>query len=107
MSARHALTLILLFLIIAPVRANPMMPHMAASNAAPSGNGTVLGIDIPQGRLIIHHQELKSLGMPAMTTVFKVRDRSLMKDIEVGDRVGFRAQLVEDGLVVTSLIRDK
>jgi Cu(I)/Ag(I) efflux system protein CusF len=114
MPARHALPLILLFLIGAPVRADSMMPEMmamharmAASRPAPCGVGTVLRVDVPIGRLIIRHRELDGLGMPAMTTAFKVRDKSLMKGIKAGDQVGFQVEPSEDGLVVTALIRDK
>lgn len=110
MFARHALLPVLLLALLIPARADPAMPgmmgmpaRMAGSPAAPCGSGTVIGIDASIGRLVIRHDELERLGMPAMTTAFRVHDRSLLKDVKVGDRVGFVVVPSDDGLVVTAL----
>jgi len=65
--------------------------------------GQVLRVDNDMSRILIKHQELTGLGMPAMTMVFSVPDRSLLEGIKEGERIKFAAQVAPHGLSVTRL----
>jgi Cu/Ag efflux protein CusF len=41
--------------------------------------------------------------MPAMTMVFRVRDRAMLDKVRQGDKVRFRAERVDGALAVTAL----
>ena len=58
-----------------------------------SGSGIVKIVDRKEWWVEIEHGEIKDL-MPAMTMAFWIRNRSLLKDVQVGDKVDF--VLVED-----------
>ena len=60
-------------------------------------------VDAENGRLTIRHGEIKNLGMPPMTMVFQVRDKSWLEGVQPGSRIRFQA--VEEGgkYVVTAL----
>lgn len=81
--------------------------HGAAS--APSAadarlaEGTVKKIDKSAGKLTITHGPLESLGMPAMTMVFRAADPGLLDQVKVGDKIRFAAEKVGDALTVTSV----
>jgi Cu/Ag efflux protein CusF len=80
-----------------------MMAMSAGSPTAPCGQGTVVRVDASIGRVVIRHDEMESLGMPAMTTAFRVHDRSLLQDLHAGERIEFRVVPSDDGLIVTAL----
>lgn len=56
------------------------------------GVGVVRLINFNEGWLEIEHEEIKGL-MPAMVMEWSVVDRSLLKSVQVGDKVNF---VVED-----------
>ena len=68
------------------------------------GTGIVRTLNEKEGWVEIEHEEIKDL-MPAMTMEFWVRNRSLMNDVRVGDKVNF--VIVEDskGQYLTELKR--
>lgn len=68
------------------------------------GTGLVIILNRKEGWVEIEHEEIKDL-MPAMTMEFWVRNRSLMKQVRVGDKVDF--VVVEDskGQYITELKR--
>lgn len=45
-------------------------------------------------RLTLKHAEIKSLDMPAMTMVFRLRDKAMLQGLAVGDRV--RVQVLRE-----------
>lgn len=65
--------------------------------------GEVLKVDNDIGEIIIKHEKLTDLGMPAMTMVFKVSDRSLLEHVKAGKKVRFAAQTGPHGLLVTKI----
>jgi Cu(I)/Ag(I) efflux system protein CusF len=76
--------------------AKPMaeMPGMAMpASAAKIGKGTgvITEIDAKAGTLTVKHQPIASLGWPAMTMGFKAKPASLLKDLKVGQKIGFDA----------------
>lgn len=66
-------------------------------------NGEVLTVDDERSKIVIKHQELEDLGMPAMTMVFNVPDKSLLKGIIAGCKIKFAAQVAHGGLSVVKL----
>lgn len=113
MSARHAILPVVLLILLEPARAESLMQGMtgmparaAGEQAAPWCKGTVLRIDASIGRLVIQHDALTALDMPAMTTAFRLRNPSLLNGLKVGDRIGFRVAPSDTGLVVTALTKN-
>ena len=66
------------------------------------GTGIVRIINSKEGWVEIEHEEIKDL-MPAMTMEFWVRNRSLMKQVRVGDKVNFVVVEDDKGQYVTEL----
>lgn len=69
-------------------------------------SGEVLSVDDEWSKIVIKHQELEDLGMPAMTMVFNVPEKSLLKGVRVGDKIKFGAQVAPSGLSVVRLERE-
>ena len=71
--------------------------------AASTTNGEVRKVDREQGRLTLKHGPIANLEMPGMTMVFKVSDHALLDTVQTGDKVRFRAEMVDGKIVVTKL----
>jgi Cu/Ag efflux protein CusF len=65
--------------------------------------GEIKKVDKDTGKLTIKHGELKNLGMPGMTMVFKVQDPAMLYKVKQGDKVRFIADKVGGALTVTSI----
>jgi Cu/Ag efflux protein CusF len=65
--------------------------------------GEVTKIDIKQKKITIKHEELKSLGMPAMTMVFVVADEEMLGKVKPGQSVEFVAERVNGRITVTEI----
>ena len=66
-------------------------------------DGEIRKVDRDAGKLTIQHGEIRNLGMPAMTMVFRVRDRALLDKVQAGDKVRFRAERIDGAIVVTAI----
>lgn len=66
-------------------------------------DGEIKKIDKEAGKLTIKHGELKNLGMPGMTMVFKVKDPAMLDNVKPGDKVRFLADKVGGALTVTTI----
>ncbi len=75
----------------------------AGQAAAQATEGEVRKIDKDQGRITLKHGDIKNLDMPAMTMVFRVRDKALLDTVRVGDKVRFDAEKIDGQYVVTAL----
>jgi Cu/Ag efflux protein CusF len=69
----------------------------------PDVDGEVTKIDRAQSRLTLRHAEIKSLDMPPMTMVFRVRDPKALEGLAVGDKVRFAAEKVDGSYTVTAI----
>ncbi|UCG95953.1 MAG: copper-binding protein [Burkholderiales bacterium] len=89
-------------------------PALAQRQAEPSAHqggateelasGEVRRIDKAQKKITLRHGEIKSLDMPPMSMVFRVRPDDLIETVKVGDKVLFTVVKDADGsLVVTSI----
>ena len=76
--------------------------HGAATKNAPQKSALVDGlvrkVDKASARLTIAHGPLESLGMPAMTMAFSVKDPAMLRQVKVGDRIRFVAD-VDNGVL--------
>lgn len=71
--------------------------------AADMTDGEVRKIDKDNQKITLKHGEIKNLGMPGMTMVFKVRDAALLDKVQVGSKVRFTAESADGAIVVTAL----
>jgi len=84
----------------APIAASAQAGHAghampaASAPAAPAAmtNGVVKKIDKASGRVTIAHDEIRNLGMPPMTMVFRVKDPAWIGKMKDGDRIRFAAE---------------
>lgn len=70
---------------------------------AQSTDGEVRKIDKAQGKITLKHGEIKSLDMPPMTMVFRVKDPAMLDRVAVGDKVRFDAAKVDGQYTVTAI----
>ena len=68
--------------------------HMALAakdekTATHSGTGVVRKVDAAAGKVTVHHEPIASIGWPAMTMAFDVKDKSLLRDVKPGQKVEF------------------
>ena len=71
--------------------------------AGPQADGEIRKVDKDAAKLTIRHGELKELGMPAMTMVFRVQDQAMLSKVVAGDKVRFTAAKIDGALTITSL----
>jgi Cu/Ag efflux protein CusF len=71
--------------------------------AAEFTKGTVKKIDAKAKKVTIIHEELKSLEMPAMTMVFRIKDDAMLEKLKQGANIEFVAERVEGKLTVTEI----
>ena len=82
------------------------MGSKPAAKAAPMSHATdavVKGVDAPNGRLTLAHEPVKSLGWPAMTMGFVVKDKALFGKLPVGKLVHVEFANEASNYVVTSV----
>lgn len=75
----------------------------ASSTQDSMSDGEIKKVDKEAGKLTIKHGELKNLGMPGMTMVFKVKDPAMLDNVKPGDKVRFVADKVGGALTVTTI----
>ena len=66
-------------------------------------SGTVKKVDSKAKKVTLIHEELKSLDMPAMTTVFTVDDAAVLAKLKAGAKVQFVAERKNGKLTVTQV----
>ena len=74
-----------------------------AQTNANLAEGEVRKIDKEAGKITIRHGELKSIDMPPMTMVFVVKDKAVLDQYQVGDKVKFDVAREGGKLVVTEI----
>ncbi len=73
------------------------------SDATAMTEGEVRKIDKEQGTITLKHGEIKNLGMPGMTMVFRVQDKTMLDPIKEGDKVRFAADNLDNQLTLTQV----
>ena len=65
--------------------------------------GVVKKVNTDAKKVTIIHEELKNLGMPAMTMVFRTKDDSMLATLNAGDKIEFVAGRLNGKLTVVEL----
>lgn len=81
-------------------RAQSTSPSVAQASMS---EGEIKKVDKDGGKFTIKHGELKNLGMPGMTMVFRAKDTAMLSKVEQGDKVRFVAEKVNGALTVTTI----
>lgn len=79
----------------------------APRNRFGPNEGQVLGVDRKGGEIAIRHGYLPELSMDAMSMYFHVANPALFDKVRKGDRVRFRAGMVEGKFAVIEIERVK
>lgn len=66
-------------------------------------SGQVRKIDKEAGKLTLKHERIANLNMPPMTMVFRVKDKSIMQNLQVGDTIQFKAVDKNGVLTITEI----
>lgn len=78
-----------------PNQSSDRSPSAGASqaddNAASMSEGEIRKVNRDAGKITIRHGPLKSLDMPPMTMVFRVKDPAMLDQVKPGDKVRFVA----------------
>src|SRR5258706_13230800 len=78
-------------------------PSASTSSPAPMADGEVRKVDREQSKLTLRHGPIQTLGMPAMTMVFKVADPNMLVGMKDGDKVRFRADRDNGQFTITAI----
>ena len=65
--------------------------------------GKVTKIEAKSGKVTVKHEELKNLGMPAMTMVFRAKDEAMLGKLKEGQDIQFVAERVKGKLTLVEL----
>jgi Cu/Ag efflux protein CusF len=87
---------------IATIAAAALVGWLAATSAQ-AADGEVRKLDRAQAKVTIAGGEVKNLGMPAMTMVYRAKPVTLLDGLAVGDRIEFTADKVDGQYVVTAI----
>ena len=74
-----------------------------AEGAGAVTEGEVKKIDKEAQKITLRHGEIKNIGMPPMTMVFKVKDPAMLDTLQAGDKVRFVVERAEGAMVVTQI----
>lgn len=91
--------------------ADDMKMPTGAMKAIPAStemsSGEVKKIDTATGLITIKHGPLNNLGMPGMTMGFGVKNPAMLKQVKVGDKINFVADMVNGAPIVTKIEQAK
>ncbi|MDQ2733472.1 MAG: copper-binding protein [Pseudomonadota bacterium] len=77
---------------------------LTPSAAGPhTATAVVKAVDVGHGKVTLAHGPIKSLGWPAMTMAFAVKDKSLLDKLAVGKTVHVELQKENSDYVVTAV----
>jgi Cu(I)/Ag(I) efflux system protein CusF len=74
-----------------------------AAGTEAMSEGVVRKVNTEAAKLTLRHGELKNLGMPPMTMVFRVADPAMLEKLKPGDKVNFVAEKVGGQFTVTRI----
>jgi len=89
----------------AAVADSPAAPAAAAAAdpATVLTPGEITRVDARSAKLTIRHGDITNLGMPAMTMVFALQDRTQLAQFKPGDQVRFHAEETQGQLLITHI----
>ena len=60
-------------------------------------------VDKDAGKITLRHGPIKSLDMPAMTMVYRVKDPTMLERVKAGDKVKFSGEMSGSAMIVTKI----
>jgi len=88
---------------------HPKVPMTGTSGMAPAKamdmmtDGEVRKVDKSTNKITLKHGEIKSLDMPPMTMVFRVKDPALLDKVKAGDKVRFAIEGSSGDLTIIAI----
>jgi len=83
------------------------VPLLGAAWAADANTGETLGevrkVDASGAKITLKHGEIKSIDMPPMTMMFRVKDKALLDGVNPGDKVRFTVEKIGGQYIITTL----
>ena len=76
---------------------------VAVAASEPMATGEVRKVDMEAGKVTLRHGPIASLGMPAMTMVFRVADPKMLDQLKQGDKIRFSADRLNGAIVLTEV----
>ncbi|MDC7715064.1 copper-binding protein [Vogesella sp. LYT5W] len=73
------------------------------SNMAMLTDGEVRKIDPTAGKITIKHGPIVHMDMPGMTMVFTAKDKTLLDQVKVGDKIRFMVSHEDGKMLVTDI----
>jgi Cu/Ag efflux protein CusF len=71
--------------------------------AAEYTKGVIKKVDAKSGKVTVKHEELKDLGMPAMTMVFRAKDEEQLGKLKPGQNIQFMVERVKGKLTLVEV----
>jgi Cu/Ag efflux protein CusF len=71
--------------------------------AAEYTKGVIKKVDAKSGKVTVKHEELKDLGMPAMTMVFRAKDEEQLGKLKPGQNIQFMVERVKGKLTLVDV----
>ena len=81
-------------------------PIPEPKNGEYPGKGKVTLVKLDIGTVELDHEEIKGV-MPAMKMEFNVRDKTMLKDLKVGDKVDFTLEYKDRRETIVKIARSK
>lgn len=78
-------------------------PGNAPADQSELSEGEITRWDARTLKVTLRHGEIKNLGMPPMTMVFRVNDASMLAPFRPGDKVRFRVEQKSTGYFITRM----
>ena len=75
----------------------------ATGALAQLADGEIRKVDKDAKKITIKHGEIKSLDMPPMTMVFRVKEPAMLDAVKPGDKVKFSADKIGGAYTVTAI----
>ena len=75
----------------------------ATGALAQLADGEIRKVDKDAKKITIKHGEIKSLDMPPMTMVFRVKEAAMLDAVKPGDKVKFSADKIGGAYTVTAI----
>jgi Cu(I)/Ag(I) efflux system protein CusF len=79
------------------------MEDKAANGPAHKATGVVTKVDAARNKVTIKHEPVQSLGWPAMTMAFTVKDKAVLDKLAIDKKVTFEFKEEEKDYVITSV----
>ena len=92
-----------LFGAVLAVLALGVSAAQASAHVKDMAEGEVRKVDKEQRKVTVKHGEIKSLEMPPMTMVFRVKDAALLDKVKEGDKIMFAAEKIEGNITITQI----